>query len=87
MENNVYKGRVRPYITNYKGLGEMIWTKIKNHGDKIVHVSKFLYQYQVFLQKRTFSRIQYLNSQEKNLKKEKYFSFLDDFVNRVFLSM
>lgn len=43
MENNVYKGRVRSHTTNYKSLGELIWTKIKSHGDKIAHVSQFLH--------------------------------------------
>lgn len=41
IENNVYKGKILPYTGNYKNLGEMLWTKIKSHGDKIAHVSRY----------------------------------------------
>ncbi|XP_072764909.1 uncharacterized protein [Anoplolepis gracilipes] len=36
--NNVYKGKVLPYITDYKSLGEIIWIKLKSHGDKIAQL-------------------------------------------------
>ncbi|CAL1680762.1 unnamed protein product [Lasius platythorax] len=38
VQNKVYKGRVSPYIANYKSLGELIWVKIKSNGDKIAHL-------------------------------------------------
>ncbi|KMQ87292.1 luciferin 4-monooxygenase [Lasius niger] len=38
MENNVYKGKILLYTGNYKSLGEMVWIKIKSHGDKIAHL-------------------------------------------------
>lgn len=31
------------YSSNYKSLNELIWTKIKSHGDKIAYVSQFLH--------------------------------------------
>lgn len=34
-----------PYTGNYKTLGEMVWTKIKSHGDKIACVSRYSHQY------------------------------------------
>lgn len=42
VENNVYKGEIMSY--KYKSIGEIMWNKIKSHGDKIVHVSQsFIY--------------------------------------------
>ncbi|XP_072764890.1 uncharacterized protein [Anoplolepis gracilipes] len=38
VENNVYKGKVTSYSSNYKSLGELIWTKIRSHKDKIAHL-------------------------------------------------
>ncbi|XP_029156723.1 4-coumarate--CoA ligase 1-like [Nylanderia fulva] len=38
MENNVYKGKTSTYTNNYKSVGEMVWVKIKSHGDKIAHL-------------------------------------------------
>ncbi|XP_029664069.1 4-coumarate--CoA ligase 1-like isoform X2 [Formica exsecta] len=38
IENNVYKGEILPYTSNYKSLGEMVWFKIKSHGDKVAHL-------------------------------------------------
>lgn len=43
IENNVYKGEILPYTSNYKSLGEMVWVKIKSHGDKVAHVSQNIY--------------------------------------------
>lgn len=40
IENNVYKGEILPYTGDYKSLGEMVWVKIKSHGNKIAHVSQ-----------------------------------------------
>lgn len=37
VENNVYKGEIKSTY-NYKSIGEIIWDKIKSHGDKIVHL-------------------------------------------------
>ena len=42
VENNVYIGEMRPHTIYYKNLEEMIWHKIKSHGDKIAHVSQYL---------------------------------------------
>lgn len=42
VENNVYKEEIRSTY-NYKSIGEIMWDKIKSHGDKIVHVSQHLY--------------------------------------------
>lgn len=42
VENNVYKGEIKSTY-NYKSIGEIIWDKIKSHGDKIVHVSQYLH--------------------------------------------
>ncbi|XP_072767551.1 luciferin 4-monooxygenase-like [Anoplolepis gracilipes] len=38
MENNIYKGKIVPYTSNYKSIGKMMWIKIKSHGDKIAHL-------------------------------------------------
>lgn len=42
IENGVYKGQVKHYLTHYKSLGELVWITIKSHGNKIAHVSKKL---------------------------------------------
>ncbi|XP_025262010.1 4-coumarate--CoA ligase 1-like [Camponotus floridanus] len=36
VEKNVYRGRIS--CTNYKNLGEIIWSKIKSNADKIAHL-------------------------------------------------
>lgn len=36
VENNVYKGEIMSH--SYRSIGEIMWNKIKNHGDKIVHL-------------------------------------------------
>lgn len=38
VENNVYKGKISPHTTNYKNLGEIMWSKIKSNADKIAHL-------------------------------------------------
>lgn len=38
VENNIYKGEIT--TSNCKSIGEMMWNKIKSHGDKTVHVSQ-----------------------------------------------
>lgn len=43
MQNNVYKGKVLPYVTNYNSLAELIWIKMKSNEDKIAQVSQSLH--------------------------------------------
>ncbi|CAL1680766.1 unnamed protein product [Lasius platythorax] len=40
VENNVYKGEITS-TANYKNIGEMMWNKIKSHGDKIAHLDVY----------------------------------------------
>jgi len=40
IENGVYKGQVKHNLINYKSFGELMYITIKNHGNKIAHVSK-----------------------------------------------
>ncbi|GAB1860346.1 Luciferin 4-monooxygenase [Camponotus japonicus] len=54
VENNVYKGKVSSYSSNYKSLNELIWTKIKSHGDKIA-----------YLDARTENMVTYAELQDK----------------------
>ncbi|RLU17285.1 hypothetical protein DMN91_009518 [Ooceraea biroi] len=38
VENNVYKGEVTPFLTEYKGLGELLWKRINKYKSRIAHV-------------------------------------------------
>ncbi|XP_039309759.1 luciferin 4-monooxygenase isoform X2 [Solenopsis invicta] len=38
IENGIYKGLVKHNLGNYGSLGELMWTSIRNNGDKIVYL-------------------------------------------------
>jgi len=42
MESGVCEGQVKHNLFNYKSFGEYMYIIIKNHGNKIAHVSKKL---------------------------------------------
>lgn len=48
---------------SYRSIGEIMWNKIKNHGDKIVHVSQsFIYIVNIeCLKKKMNFRVKCLN--------------------------
>lgn len=57
VENGVYKGQMMPKSDKYKSLGELIWINIKNHGNKIAHVSQSLYATQNYTQVKVYTLI------------------------------
>ncbi|XP_018369932.1 PREDICTED: luciferin 4-monooxygenase-like [Trachymyrmex cornetzi] len=38
VENGIYKGPVKHNMNKYKSLGEMLWIRIKSHGNKIAYL-------------------------------------------------